>query len=311
MKFEHKTVLRDQAVEYLNIIPDGVYVDATLGGGGHSMEILKRLGRDGKLVGIDRDINAVKAAGCRLKEFSDKIVLIHGNFKDINSLVKGQGITGVDGIVMDLGVSSHQLDQGERGFSYKRDAPLDMRMDRSQTLSAIEVVNEYNEEQLSSLIKEYGEERWAKRIALFIVNHRKKAPIMTTGQLVEIIKAAIPASARREGPHPAKRTFQALRIEVNDELGILENAIKDGVDLLNKKGRICIITFHSLEDRRVKQVFRKLENPCTCPSRAPVCVCGKQPVVRLVNRKLITPSPLEIRENPRARSAGMRVAEKV
>ncbi len=311
MKFEHKTVLRDQAVEYLNIIPDGVYVDATLGGGGHSMEILKRLGRDGKLVGIDRDINAVKAAGCRLKEFSDKIVLIHGNFKDINSLVKGQGITGVDGIVMDLGVSSHQLDQGERGFSYKRDAPLDMRMDRSQTLSAIEVVNEYNEEQLSRLIKEYGEERWAKRIALFIVNHRKKAPIMTTGQLVEIIKAAIPASARREGPHPAKRTFQALRIEVNDELGILENAIKDGVDLLNKKGRICIITFHSLEDRRVKQVFRKLENPCTCPSRAPVCVCGKQPVVRLVNRKLITPSPLEIRENPRARSAGMRVAEKV
>lgn len=311
MEFEHRTVLLDRTIEYLKVVPGGVYVDCTLGGGGHSLEILKRLGERGRLIGIDRDQNAIKAAGERLASFSDKAVLVHGNFKDIRRIVHGIGITAVDGVVMDLGVSSHQLDQRERGFSYMQDAPLDMRMDRQQSLTAMEVVNTYSEADIARVISGYGEERWARRIAAFIVREREKAPIKTTGQLVDIIKAAIPASARRKGPHPAKRTFQALRIEVNDELGILERAVKDGVDLLKRGGRICVITFHSLEDRKIKNIFRELENPCTCPPKAPACVCGKKPVIRAVTRKPVVPDKEEIQQNPRARSAGLRVAEKL
>lgn len=311
MEFEHRTVLLDRTIEYLKVVPGGVYVDCTLGGGGHSLEILKRLGEKGRLIGIDRDQNAIKAAGERLASFSDKAVLVHGNFRDIRRIVHGIGITAVDGVVMDLGVSSHQLDQRERGFSYMQDAPLDMRMDRQQSLTAMEVVNTYSEADLARVISGYGEERWARRIAAFIVREREKAPIKTTGQLVDIIKAAIPASARRKGPHPAKRTFQALRIEVNDELGILERAVKDGVDLLKSGGRICVITFHSLEDRKIKNIFRELENPCTCPPKAPACVCGKKPVIRVVTRKPVVPDKEEIQQNPRARSAGLRVAEKL
>lgn len=311
MEFEHRTVLLDRTIEYLKVVPGGVYVDCTLGGGGHSLEILKRLGERGRLIGIDRDQNAIKAAGERLASFSDKAVLVHGNFRDIRRIVHGIGITAVDGVVMDLGVSSHQLDRRERGFSYMQDAPLDMRMDRQQSLTAMEVVNTYSEADLARVISGYGEERWARRIAAFIVREREKAPIKTTGQLVDIIKAAIPASARRKGPHPAKRTFQALRIEVNDELGILERAVKDGVDLLKSGGRICVITFHSLEDRKIKNIFRELENPCTCPPKAPACVCGKKPVIRAVTRKPVVPDKEEIQQNPRARSAGLRVAEKL
>lgn len=311
MEFEHRTVLLDRTIEYLKVVPGGVYVDCTLGGGGHSLEILKRLGERGRLIGIDRDQNAIKAAGERLASFSDKAVLVHGNFRDIRRIVHGIGITAVDGVVMDLGVSSHQLDQRERGFSYMQDAPLDMRMDRQQSLTAMEVVNTYSEADIARVISGYGEERWARRIAAFIVREREKAPIKTTGQLVDIIKAAIPASARRKGPHPAKRTFQALRIEVNDELGILERAVKDGVDLLKSGGRICVITFHSLEDRKIKNIFRELENPCTCPPKAPACVCGKKPVIRVVTRKPVVPDKEEIQQNPRARSAGLRVAEKL
>jgi 16S rRNA (cytosine1402-N4)-methyltransferase len=311
MEFEHRTVLLDRTIEYLKVVPGGVYVDCTLGGGGHSLEILKRLGERGRLIGIDRDQNAIKAAGERLASFSDKAVLVHGNFRDIRRIVHGIGITAVDGVVMDLGVSSHQLDQRERGFSYMQDAPLDMRMDRQQSLTAMEVVNTYSEADIASVISGYGEERWARRIAAFIVRERDRAPIETTGQLVDIIKSAIPASARRKGPHPAKRTFQALRIEVNDELGILERAVKDGVDLLKSGGRICVITFHSLEDRKIKNIFRELENPCTCPPKAPACVCGKKPVIRVVTRKPVVPDKEEIQQNPRARSAGLRVAEKL
>jgi 16S rRNA (cytosine1402-N4)-methyltransferase len=311
MEFEHRTVLLDRTIEYLKVVPDGVYVDCTLGGGGHSLEILKRLGKRGRLIGIDRDQNAIKAAGERLASFSDRAVLVHGNFRDIKRIVHGIGITAVDGVVMDLGVSSHQLDQRERGFSYMQDAPLDMRMDRQQSLTAMEVVNTYSEADIASVISGYGEERWARRIAAFIVRERDRAPIETTGQLVDIIKSAIPASARRKGPHPAKRTFQALRIEVNDELGILERAVKDGVDLLKSGGRICVITFHSLEDRKIKNIFRELENPCTCPPKAPACVCGKKPVIRVVTRKPVVPDKEEIQQNPRARSAGLRVAEKL
>ena len=311
MEFEHRTVLLARTIEYLKVVPGGVYEDCTLGGGGHSLEILKRLGERGRLIGIDRDQNAIKAAGERLASFSDKAVLVHGNFRDIRRIVHGIGITAVVGVVMDLGVSSHQLDQRERGFSYMQDAPLDMRMDRQQSLTAMEVVNTYSEADLARVISGYGEERWARRIAAFIVREREKAPIKTTGQLVDIIKAAIPASARRKGPHPAKRTFQALRIEVNDELGILERAVKDGVDLLKSGGRICVITFHSLEDRKIKNIFRELENPCTCPPKAPACVCGKKPVIRVVTRKPVVPDKEEIQQNPRARSAGLRVAEKL
>ncbi len=310
MEFKHVSVLLDECLEGLNIKKDGKYVDCTLGGAGHSSQIIKRLDKDGLLIGIDQDKDALKAASKRLEEYDNKI-LVHNNFYNIGEIIDSLDIGHVDGILMDLGVSSYQLDEGERGFSYMQDAPLDMRMNRENEFSAYNVVNEYSEEELVKIIKDYGEERFAKRIANFIVERRSDSPIKTTLELVDIIKSAIPAKARREGPHPAKRTFQAIRIEVNGELRILNKAIEDGVERLNKGGRMAIITFHSLEDRIVKLKFRDLANPCKCPKEFPICVCGKTPTVKLVSRKAIEPSKEEVTENPRSRSAKLRVIEKL
>lgn len=309
MEFKHVSVLLNECLDALNIKDDGIYVDCTLGGAGHSSHILQRLSKDGLLVGIDQDTDALKAAGERLKEYENK-KLVHNNFHNIDSILEELEIPKVDGILMDLGVSSYQLDEGERGFSYMKDAPLDMRMNRDREFSAYEVVNSYSMEDLWRIIRDYGEEKFAKRVAEFIVNRREEKPIETTLELVDIIKAAIPAKARREGPHPAKRTFQAIRIEVNGELEILNKAIEDGVNRLNKGGRMAIITFHSLEDRIVKLKFRELANPCTCPKEFPICVCGKKPLVKLISRKAIEPSKEEVEENPRSRSAKLRVIER-
>lgn len=309
MEFKHVSVLLNECLDALNIKDDGIYVDCTLGGAGHSSHILQRLSKDGLLVGIDQDTDALKAAGERLKEYENK-KLIHNNFHNIDSILEELEIPKVDGILMDLGVSSYQLDEGERGFSYMKDAPLDMRMNREREFSAYDIVNSYSMEDLWRIIRDYGEEKFAKRIAEFIVNRREEKPIETTLELVDIIKAAIPAKARREGPHPAKRTFQAIRIEVNGELEILNKAIEDGVNRLNKGGRMAIITFHSLEDRIVKLKFRELANPCTCPKEFPICVCGKKPLVKLISRKAIEPSKEEVEENPRSRSAKLRVIER-
>ena len=309
MEFKHVSVLLNECLDALNIKDDGIYVDCTLGGAGHSSHILQRLSKDGLLVGIDQDTDALKAAGERLKEYENK-KLVHNNFHNIDSILEELEIPKVDGILMDLGVSSYQLDEGERGFSYMQDAPLDMRMNRDREFSAYDVVNSYSMEDLWRIIRDYGEEKFAKRVAEFIVNRREEKPIETTLELVDIIKAAIPAKARREGPHPAKRTFQAIRIEVNGELEILNKAIEDGVNRLNKGGRMAIITFHSLEDRIVKLKFRELANPCTCPKEFPICVCGKKPLVKLISRKAIEPSKEEVEENPRSRSAKLRVIER-
>jgi 16S rRNA (cytosine1402-N4)-methyltransferase len=313
MVFNHKPVLLDECLENLNIKQNGVYIDATLGGAGHSKEILKRLGKSGLLLGIDQDDFALETSTKRLSELAGqaKFMTAKGNFRDIKSICQEHGIETVDGILIDLGVSSHQLDEAERGFSYQKDAPLDMRMDRQQALTAYDIVNTYSESQLGEIIKEYGEENWWSRIADFIVKARKESPIETTQQLVDIIKAAIPSSARREGPHPAKRTFQALRIEVNDELGALEQVVDDAIDMLKSGGRLCIITFHSLEDRIVKNGFRNKEKPCTCPPSFPVCICGKEAVIKIITRKPILPGKIELSENPRSRSAKLRVAEKL
>ena len=310
MEFKHVSVLLDECLEGLNIKKDGIYVDCTLGGAGHSSQILKRLSSKGRLIGIDQDTDALKAAKERLKEF-DNVNYVHSNFYEIYNILENLEIEGVDGILMDLGVSSYQLDEASRGFSYMNDAPLDMRMNRDNDFSAYDVVNNYSEEELYKIIKDYGEERFAKRIANFIVNKREIKPIETTLELVDIIKAAIPAKARREGPHPAKRTFQAIRIEVNSELKILNKTIEDGVKKLNKGGRMAIITFHSLEDRIVKLKFRELENPCTCPKEFPMCMCGKKPTVKVISRKGIVPTKEEVEENPRSRSAKLRVIEKL
>ena len=309
MEFKHVSVLLNECLDALNIKDDGIYVDCTLGGAGHSSHILQRLSKEGLLVGIDQDTDALKAAGERLKEYENK-KLVHNNFHNIDSILEELDIPKVDGILMDLGVSSYQLDEGERGFSYMKDAPLDMRMNRDREFSAYDVVNSYSMEDLWRIIRDYGEEKFAKRVAEFIVNRREEKPIETTLELVDIIKAAIPAKARREGPHPAKRTFQAIRIEVNGELEILNKAIEDGVNRLNKGGRMAIITFHSLEDRIVKLKFRELANPCTCPKEFPICVCGKKPLVKLISRKAIEPSKEEVEENPRSRSAKLRVIER-
>lgn len=309
MEFKHVSVLLNECLDALNIKDDGIYVDCTLGGAGHSSHILQRLSKDGLLVGIDQDTDALKAAGERLKEYENK-KLVHNNFHNIDSILEELEIPKVDGILMDLGVSSYQLDEGERGFSYMKDAPLDMRMNRDREFSAYDVVNSYSMEDLWRIIRDYGEEKFAKRVAEFIVNKREEKPIETTLELVDIIKAAIPAKARREGPHPAKRTFQAIRIEVNGELEILNKAIEDGVNRLNKGGRMAIITFHSLEDRIVKLKFREVANPCTCPKEFPICVCGKKPLVKLISRKAIEPSKEEVEENPRSRSAKLRVIER-
>lgn len=312
MNFEHISVLLNECIDNLIIKPDGVYCDCTLGGGGHSYEIAKRLNKDGLLIGIDQDTDALEASSERLKEF-DNVKYVHSNFSDIKNIVEGLGLgqDSVNGFLLDLGVSSHQLDEADRGFSYNHDAPLDMRMDVTCPLSADKVVNEYTEDELYRIIRDYGEERWAKRIAQFIVKERSIKPIETTFELVSVIKKAVPKKARADGPHPAKRTFQAIRIEVNNELGILEDAVNDMVELLKPKGRICIITFHSLEDRIVKNVFRKLENPCTCPRDFPVCVCGKKPQVRIITRKPIIPDDKELEYNHRSRSAKLRVVEKL
>lgn len=311
MEFSHVTVLLSETVDCLNIKPSGIYVDGTLGGGGHSELILTRLGEEGRLIGVDQDVDAHVAAGERLKAFGQKFVPVHSNFVNISEIVKDLDLSGIDGMIMDLGVSSYQLDEADRGFSYMNDGALDMRMNRDAKTSAWHIVNEYSEKELYEIIRDYGEEKWASRIAKFIVQARTNGEIKTTFELVEIIKAAIPAKARQDGPHPAKRTFQAIRIEVNNELGIIEKAIKDGVAVLNKGGRMGIITFHSLEDRIVKQTFKALSTGCTCPPEFPICQCGGKAIVKLITRKPILPSDEEIEVNPRSRSAKLRVIQKL
>lgn len=310
MEFKHVSVLLNECIDALDIKENGIYVDCTLGGAGHSSHIVSHLSKDGTLIGIDQDQDALKAAKERLKEF-ENVKYVHNNFYNIDSILNELDIEKVDGILMDLGVSSYQLDEASRGFSYMHDAPLDMRMDRDNDFSAYEIINKYSEEQLYKIIKDYGEERFAKRIANIIINRRAEKPIETTFELVDIIKAAIPARLRRDGPHPAKRTFQAIRIEVNSELKILNRTIEDGINRLNKGGRMAIITFHSLEDRIVKLKFRELENPCICPKGFPICACGKSPVVKTMPKKGIIPTEKEIEENPRSRSAKLRIIEKL
>ena len=307
MEFRHKSVLLEESIEALHIRPDGIYVDGTLGGGGHSYEICRRLSDRGRLIGIDQDAAAIAAATKRLEEFKDRVTIVRSNYCDMKKDLGKLGITSVDGVILDLGVSSYQLDEAERGFTYREDAPLDMRMDQRQTLSAKEVVNDYSEMELYHIIRDYGEERFAKNIAKHIVSARKEKQLETTGELIHVIKAAIPAKARATGGHPAKRTFQAIRIEVNRELYVLDHSLGDMIDLLNDKGRICVITFHSLEDRIVKNKFRESENPCTCPKEFPVCICGKKPKGRVITRKPIVPSE---EENTRSKSSKLRVFER-
>ena len=313
MEFSHISVLLQECLEGLKLKPDGIYVDCTLGGAGHSLEIVKNIVPGGQLIGLDQDENALAAAREKLAPFKDNVILIHSNFSRIKSVIDELYPAGVDGIIYDLGVSSHQLDDAERGFSYMQDAPLDMRMNRDSDsdTDAAELVNRLPQEELAKIIWDYGEERWAKRIAEFIVEHRQIEHIKTTGELVSIIKKAIPANARKEGPHPAKRTFQALRIAVNKELEILQAAVADSVTLLKPGGRICIISFHSLEDRIIKEAFRDLAKGCTCPPKLPICCCGGLKVVKIITGKPILPSEQEIANNPRARSAKLRIAEKI
>lgn len=310
MEFSHEPVLLGECMENLAIRPGGVYVDGTLGGGGHSAAILEHLGPEGRLIGIDRDGDAIAAATARLGG-DRRFTALRGNFHDAVELLGAVGVRRIDGMLLDLGVSSYQLDEGARGFSYHADAPLDMRMDRSQALTARTVVNEYSQEELARVLREWGEENWAVQIARVICDRRRAHPIETTGELVDVIDAAIPARVRRrDGSHPARRTFQALRIEVNDELGPLKQALEDAAGLLSPGGRLCVIAFHSLEDRIVKQTFRTLQNPCVCPPSFPVCVCGRRPLGRQLTGKPITASPEELERNPRARSATLRVFER-
>ena len=310
MAFVHKSVLLDETIENLKIQPDGIYVDGTLGGGGHSYEIASRL-QGGRLIGIDQDDAAIAAATERLAPFSEKVTIVRSNYVNMKTVLEQQGIASVDGILLDLGVSSYQLDTVERGFTYKVDTPLDMRMDRRQTISAREIVNDYSEKELFRVIRDYGEDPFAKNIAKHIVQERAKAPIETTGQLNEIIKAAIPAKMRATGGHPSKRTYQAIRIECNHELDVLKNSLDTMIDLLNPGGRLCIITFHSLEDRIVKLAFRKNENPCICPPNFPVCTCGRKPLGKVITRKPIIPGERELEENSRSKSSKLRVFEAI
>ncbi|MBD5461021.1 MAG: 16S rRNA (cytosine(1402)-N(4))-methyltransferase RsmH [Lachnospiraceae bacterium] len=309
MSFSHYSVLLRETVENLNIRPDGVYVDGTLGGGGHALEIVGRLSAEGRFLGIDQDGDAIDAAGERLAAFADRVTLVRSNFGSMKAILAEEGIGGVDGIVLDLGVSSYQLDTQERGFSYRYDAKLDMRMDQRQSLSAEEIVNGYSEEELFRIIRDYGEEHFAKSIARHIAAARQEKKIETTGQLNEIIRASIPAKMRQDG-HPSKRTFQAIRIECNHELEVLEKSLDEMIESLNPGGRLCIITFHSLEDRIVKTAFRKQENPCICPPNFPMCVCGRVSAGTVITKKPIVPSEEELGENSRSKRAKVRVFEK-
>lgn len=310
MKFNHTSVLLQETIDGLNIRPDGVYVDGTLGGGGHSYEIASRLSDRGQLIGIDQDEAAITAAGERLKEFGDRVIIVRSNYRNTKSILQSLQIEKIDGMMLDLGVSSYQLDTEERGFSYRYDAPLDMRMDKRQTLTARDIVNGYSEMELFRVIRDYGEDKFAKNIAKHIVVARQQSPIETTGQLNEIIKAAIPAKMRAEGGHPSKRTYQAIRIECNKELEVLRDSLEELIGLLNPGGRLCIITFHSLEDRIVKSAFKKAENPCTCPPSFPVCVCGKVSQGKVITNKPILPGEEELERNSRAKSAKLRIFER-
>ncbi len=311
MEFKHTSVMFSEAIENLAVKPDGIYVDGTLGGGGHAAGICEKLSSKGILIGIDRDSDALAAAKKNLELYKCQKFFVKDNYANIKEILKKLDIAKIDGALLDLGVSSFQLDNEERGFSYMKSAPLDMRMNDEDALTAEEIVNTYEQAELTGIIRKYGEEKWAARISAFIIEARKTAPIKTTEQLVDLIKAAIPASARREGPHPAKRTFQAIRIEVNDELGQLDIAVKEFLDVLDNRGRLCIITFHSLEDRIVKDIVNQRLNPCTCPKNFPICVCGKTADVHKISGKPIIPSSEEIMMNPRSRSAKLRVVEKI
>ena len=311
INFSHKSVLLDECIEALNIKPDGVYVDGTAGGGGHSFEIAKHLGEKGRLIAIDQDADAIKAASERLACYGDKVTVVRDNFSNLADVCRRLGIEKIDGLLLDLGVSSYQLDTAERGFSYMADAPLDMRMDKRSELDAWKVVNEYSESEIKRIIYEYGEDRFAGKIAAKIVSARANSPINTTGELVQIVRCAIPAAMREGGSHPAKRTFQAIRIEVNKELNVIAPALQAAVDLTGGGGRLAIITFHSLEDRIVKQEFVKYSKGCTCPKDFPVCVCGNKPKLKVITHKPILPSPEELEENSRSHSAKLRVAEKI
>lgn len=310
MEFKHKSVLLNETVDALNIRPDGIYVDGTLGGAGHSYEICRRLSPKGRLIGIDQDEAAIRAATEHLGEFRDRVTIIRSNYCEMKQQLNRLGVTSVDGIMLDLGVSSYQLDTADRGFTYREDAPLDMRMDQRQSRTARDIVNEYSEMELYRVIRDYGEDKFAKNIAKHIVQARQKKSLETTGELIQVIKAAIPMKVRAVGGHPAKRTFQAIRIELNNELGVLEDSLDDMIELLSDEGRLCIITFHSLEDRIVKNRFRENENPCTCPREFPVCVCGKKSKGRVITRKPILPGEIELEENPRSKSAKLRVFER-
>ena len=309
MEFKHKSVLLNETIDGLNIKPDGIYVDGTLGGGGHAYEVCRRLGEKGSIVGIDQDAAAIEAASARLKGFGEKVTIVRSNYCDMKSKLHELGIDKVDGIVLDLGVSSYQLDTAERGFSYREDAPLDMRMDTRQKMTARDIVNDYTEADLYRVIRDYGEDKFAKNIAKRIVQARAVKPVETTAELSEIIRASIPMKFQKKSGHPAKRTFQAIRIELNRELDVLRDSLDDMIDLLNPGGRLCIITFHSLEDRIVKSAFRKNENPCTCPPDFPVCVCGKKSKGSIITKKPILPSEEELEYNSRSKSAKLRIFE--
>ncbi len=308
--FEHKSVLLWETVEGLNVRSDGIYVDGTLGGGGHASEVCRRLGEKGRFIGIDQDADAIAAASERLKEFGDKVTIVRSNYENMGEILDSLGISGVDGICLDLGVSSYQLDTAERGFTYREDAPLDMRMDQRNPKTAADIVNTYSEHDLYRIIRDYGEDRFAKNIAKHIVKAREAGPIRTTGELTEIIKGAIPAKIRAVGGHPAKQTFQAIRIELNRELEVLSQSVDTMIDRLNPGGRLAIITFHSLEDRIVKTRFRENENPCICPPDFPVCVCGRKSRGRVITRKPVVPTEEEIEENKRAKSSKLRIFER-
>lgn len=311
MTFQHYSVLLNETIEQLDIKENGIYVDGTLGGGGHANAVLQRLGDGGRLIGIDQDAAAIQAAGERLAPFGDKVTIVRSNYSAMPQVLEDLGIHGVDGIVLDLGVSSYQLDTVERGFTYREDTVLDMRMDQRQTKTARDIVNDYTETELFHMIRDYGEDKFARNIAKHIVAAREKKPIETTGELNDIIRAAIPAKVRAKGGHPSKKTYQAIRIELNHELDVLKNTLGQMIDLLNDHGRICVITFHSLEDRIVKNIFNTSEKPCTCPPSFPVCVCGKKSKGKVISRKPILPSEEELTVNSRSKSAKLRVFERI